>query len=305
MKHVKKLAALAMAMVLCLALASCGQLVPSSYLEIDPATGAGTAQFTMVVPKNGANDVGNNFIEPNGDSEPNETGWIKTPQALLELMKSKVPSGFEVTMEEVTNMVDVEDDDTGEIDTVDKGSFDYTVSFSFSSIDDYNAKVKQWLPDEYWTLAETAVGAEIAETSMTVSGDAENADVTLTTDMRILEVMCQWAYAIAEADSTGDQVGVVLPSGQAWNYSYIYNMDKGSFTVKFNGKETQKQYSAANGEITAKASGVDTTAESEPTQEQPSGPAGNPSTGEPLAVSAIVLAAAAAGALVIARKRSK
>ena len=64
-------------LAVCLVLAACGHGVPSGVIEFDPETGNGTAAFTMVVPKNGAPDVGNNFIEPNGDDGPNNTGYIK------------------------------------------------------------------------------------------------------------------------------------------------------------------------------------------------------------------------------------
>lgn len=311
MKHVKKLGILVMAAILCVALASCGGLAPSSYLEVDPVTGAGKASFTMMVPKNGVDDIGNNFIEPNGDEEPKAEGYIKNPNALLNLFKSKVPSGFDVTMKEQTNMVTVETED-GDEDTVDKGSFDYTVTFSFSSIDDYNAKIKTWLPAKYWDLANAAYpDNKIKEVTMTTTGDAKNATVTLATDMRILDVVCQWVFDVASTDKTG----AVVDGGSGFDYQYFWNMDKGSYAVKFNGKETKKAYSAAKSAISVEAAGIDT---SKPADEPASTPADkpastpddkpastNPATGEPLAVSAAVLIAAAAGALLFARKRSK
>lgn len=296
MKHFKKLAILAMLAVLCVVLASCGQFVPSATLEVDAATGAGTARFTMVVPKNGANDVGNNWVTPNGDSGPNETGYLTSPEAVLNLFKSKVPSGFTVTMKEQTNIVDVTDEDTDEVDKVDKGSFDYTVTFSFTSIDDYNAKVKAWLPDKYWESAKTMKGYEtdVKEATMTVEGDAANANVSLSVDMRILQVMCEWAWDISSTDTTG----AVVDGGSGFDrtQSDYFNMDKGTFDVKFNGKTTSKRYSATKPDIELKATGVDTTATTTP---------GNPTTGDAVAVSAVVLSVAAAGVLLALRKRNK
>lgn len=295
MKHVKKLAILAMLAVLCVVLASCGKFVPSATLEVDAATGAGTARFTMVVPKNGVDDVGNNWVTPNGDSEPNETGYLTSPEAVLNLFKSKVPSGFTVTMEEQTNFVDVTSEETDEVDRVDKGSFDYTVTFSFTSIDDYNAKVKAWLPDKYWEEAKTVASLEsdVKEATMTVEGDAANANVSLSVDMRILQVMCEWAWDICKTDTTG---AVVEGSGGFDRTNAGFNMDKGTFDVKFNGKTTSKRYSAAKPDIELKATGVDTTATTTP---------GNPTTGDAVAVSAVVLSVAAAGVLLALRKRNK
>lgn len=276
-------------------LASCGGVAPSSYLEVDPATGAGKASFTMMVPKNGYDGIGNNFIEPNGDEEPKAEGYIKNPEALLNLIKSKVPAGFTVTMKEQTNMVTVETED-GDEDTIDKGSFDYTATFSFSSIDDYNAKIKEWLPAKYWELANAVYPDNaIKEAAMTTKGDAKNATVSLTTDMRILDVVCQWVFDITSTDTTG----AVVDGGSGFDYQYYWNMDKGSYTVKFNGKETKKTYSAAKSDISVEATGIDTSKPDDGNK-----PA-NPSTGEPLAVSAVVLTAAAAGALLFARKRGK
>lgn len=294
MKNLKKLAALALAVILCFALASCGGVVPSSYLEVDPATGAGKASFSMMVPKNGVNGIGNNFYEPN-DGEPNDQGYITSPDALLTLLKSKVPSGFTVTMKEETKMAEVKDDQTGETSTKDQGNFTYTVSFSFSSIADYNAKIEKWLPAKYWDLAKTALNVEINKTAMTSTGDANNATVTLTSDAHILDVMCQWAYDITTNDTTG--AFVRRNQDHEYQYQYFYTMDDGTYTVKFNGKETVKKYNAVDGAVKVEATGIDTTATSNPTP--------NPSTGDPIAVSAIVVTALAAGALLIARKRSK
>lgn len=297
MKHLKKLAVLAMAAVLCVVLASCGGVAPSSYLEVDPATGAGKASFTMSVPKNGVDGIGNNFVVADGDNPNVNQGYITSPDALLNLMKSKVPSGFEVTMKEETKMVDVENDE-GEVETKDQGSYDYTVTFSFSNVDDYNAKVKEWMPAKYWDLAKTALGSDVKELVMSTSGDAKDATVSLTADMRILAVVCQWVYDIVSTDSTG----AVIDGGNGFQYDYVYNMDKGSYTVKFNGKETKKAYSATKSEITMEASGIDTTAESKPDSKPDNS---NPATGEPLAVSAVFLTAIAAGVLLAARKRNK
>lgn len=295
MKRIKILGILAMFIVVCVTLASCGQFVPTATLEVN-TDGSGTATFVMVVPKNGADDVGNNWVTPNGDSEPNNTGYLTSPDAILNLFKSKLPSGFTITMKEQTNFVDVEDQETGEIDHVDKGSFDYTITFPFSSIEDYNAKIKSWLPDKYWEAAKTAAAFEtdVEEASMTVEGDAANANITFTVDMRILQVMCEWAWDICSTDTTG----AVVDGGSGFDRQYAgFNMDKGTFDVNFNGKNTHKRYSATKPEIEVKATGVNTTETTTPE---------NPGTGVPMVASVVMLgAAAAAGVMLITRKRSK
>ncbi len=294
MKAFRKLATLISAGVLCLALASCGMVVPSTNLEVDPATGAGKASFTMVVPKNGVDGVGNNYAVFDESGKNVNQGYIVSNDKLLALLKSKVPAGFTVTMKEQTKMVDVENEETGEVDTKDQGSFDFTVTFSFSSIADYNAKIKQWLPEKYWTAAKETLGAAeaIKEAAIATTGEATAADVTLTVDMRILDVVCQWVYDIASTDTTG----AVIDGGNGWQYPYVYNMDKGSYTISLGGKNTTKPYSNTKPEISVKATGVDTTAKA------PSTPT-SPSTGDPLAVSAIAVTVLAGGALMLLKKR--
>ena len=107
MKSLKKFSAFVIAGALCLALASCGHLVPSGNLEDNPATGSGKANFTIVVPKNGVEGVGNNFMVE-GDTANANKGYIKSPEALLNLFKSKVPSGFTVTMKDGQALVETD-----------------------------------------------------------------------------------------------------------------------------------------------------------------------------------------------------
>ena len=287
MKRLKKLAAIVSAGVLCLALASCGHLVPSANLEVNPANGSGKANFTISVPKNGVEGVGNNFMVE-GDTENANKGYIKSPEALLTLFKSKVPSGFTVTMKEQTKMEEVENKETGKTETKDLGSYDYTVTFSFSSIADYNAKIKKWMPAKYWDAAKAYIGAtdDIKEAAMTATGEAAAADVTLTVDTRILEVLGQWAFDVASTDTTG----AVIDGGDGWDYKYVYDMDQSTFAIKFGGKDTAEKYNSAKSALTVKATGVDTSATS-------------PSTGDPLAVSAVVVTVLAGGALLLLKKR--
>lgn len=290
MKSFKKFSAFVIAGALCLALASCGHLVPSGNLEVNPATGSGKANFTIVVPKNGVEGVGNNFMVE-GDTANANKGYIKSPEALLNLFKSKVPSGFTVTMKEQTKMEEVENKDTGKTETKDLGSYDYTVSFSFSSIADYNAKIKKWMPAKYWDAAKTYIGAsdDIQEAVMTTTGEAAAADVTLTVDTRILEVLGQWAFDVASTDTTG----AVIDGGDGWDYKYVYDMTQSTFTIKLGDKKTSETYNSAKASLSVKATGVDTTA-AEPA----------PSTGDPIAVSAIVLTLLAGGALLALKKRA-
>lgn len=247
----KNLVVFVVLLAMCLVLAACGHAVPSGIIEIDPETGAGTASFTMVVPKNGAPDVGNNFIEPNGDDGPNNTAYIKNPEALLDLVKANVPEGFEVTMEETTKMVEVEDE-FGDVDTIDQGSFDYTITFSFNGVDDYNAKMKQWLPQQYWDAAETVLTFKVKEATL--------ADGALTVDMHILDVISQWAFTLTSTDTTG----TVVDGGSGFDYAYYYNLAKSTLTVKLGANETTERYDVVEMNVTAGAAAV----EPQPTEPQ-------------------------------------
>lgn len=307
MKTSRKILILAVIAAICLALAACGHAVPSGIVEMDPDTGAGTASFTMVVPKNGAPDVGNNFVEPNGDDGPNNTGYISNPDALLTLMQSNVPEGFTVTMEEVKKMVDREDE-FGDTETVDEGSFDYTVTFSFSGIDDFNAKLKQWLPQQYWDAAAQVLTFAVKEAVLT--------DGSLTLDMHILDVITQWAYTVISTDTTG----AVVDGGSGFDYIYCYNLAKSTLTVKLGDDETTERYDSVAMDVTAGKPGdapaTEPPAETDPpatkpaeTQPAPTNPTGEPadglSTGAVVGIAAAVAAVIAVIVVVILRKRSK
>lgn len=254
----KNLAILVAMLVLCLALAACGHAVPSGTIEMDPETGEGTAVFTMVVPKNGAPDVGNNFIEPNGNDAPNNAGYIKSPQALLDLIKANVPEGFEVTMEEVTKMVDREDE-FGDVDTVDQGSFDYTIRFSFTGVEDFNAKMKQWLPQQYWDAAAAVLTFDVKEAAL--------ADGGLSVDMHILDVISQWAFTLTSTDTTG----AVVDGGSGFDYIYYYNLAKSTLTVKLGTVEASERYDTV--QMSVNAGGTPAPTEPAPTQPAPTEPA--------------------------------
>lgn len=304
----RKIAVLALAAILCLTMAACGHAVPSGRLEMDSATGAGTASFTMVVPKNGARDVGNNFVEPNGNDGPNHTAYITNPDALLKLVQDNVPEGFTVTMEEQTRMVDHEDE-FGDIDTVDEGSFDYSITFSFNGIEDYNARMKQWLPQKYWDAAKNALAAEAGEAVLTTDGGA-----ALTADMRILDVICQWAFDLISTDTTG----AVVDGGSGFDFQYCYNMDKASFAVVLDGEESSARYGTSNNLVTVGSAAADATTPSVTNQPETDLPATNPpatapadeepaegpSGGVVAAIVAVVFAAAICIVIVL-RKRGK
>lgn len=304
MTNCRKIAALALAAILCLAMAACGHAAPSGRLEMDSATGAGTASFTMVVPKNGAPDVGNNFVEPNGNDGPNDTAYITSPDALLKLLQDNVPEGFTVTVEEQTKLVDHEDE-FGDIDTVDEGSFDYTIAFSFIGIADYNAKIRQWLPQQYWDAAREALGAEVGEAVLTTGGGTG-----LTADMRILDVICQWAFDLISTDTTG----AVVDGGSGFDYQYCYNMDKAAFTVVLDGEEASARYGASDNLLTAGSAAADVTdppATNPPETDPPAAnspgeePAEGLSGGAVAAIVAVVLATAAICVVIVLRIRGK
>lgn len=272
MKKGKKFMAVVLMAALCLVMTACGHAVPSAELTVDSATGTGTASFTMVIPKNGVPDVGNNFIEPNGDDGPNETAYIKDPEALLELARNNLPEDFTIVMEEQTKMVEQEDE-FGDVVAVDEGSFDYTVTFSFDSIDDYNAKMKRWLPQQYWDAAQEVLGTEVIEAALATDTRS------LSVDMRILDVICQWAFNLASTDTTG----AVVDGGSGFDYQYFYNMDQASVTVVLDGQEVSGRYGSDSNLLTAGDAGAEPPA-TEAVETQPA-TAGlsptEPSTAEP------------------------
>ncbi len=254
----KNLVGIALLLALSLLLVACGQGVPSGVIEIDPETGAGTATFTMVVPKNGAPDVGNNFIEPNGDDGPNNAGYITSPDALLTLIQANVPEGFTVTMNEVTKNVEQEDE-FGDLSYVDQGSFDYTISFSFTGIDDFNAKIKQWLPQQHWDAAEAVLTFAVQEATF--------ADGKLSVDMHILDVIAQWAYTLVSTDTTG----AVVDGGSGFDYAYCYNLAKSTLELKVGTAQASERYDTV--QIIVAAGNTAAPTEPTPTEPTPTEPA--------------------------------
>lgn len=299
MTHCKKFVLILTVIALCAAMAACGHGVPSGIVEMDPETGDGTASFTMVVPKNGAPDVGNNFVEPNGDDGPNNTGYITSPDALLTLIQNNIPEGFTVTMNEVTKMVEQEDE-FGDVDTVDQGSFDYTISFPFNGVEDLNAKLKQWLPQQYWDAAAAVLTFEVKEAALS--------DTALTLDMHILDVIAQWAFTLTSTDTTG----AVVDGGSGFDYAYYYNMAKSTLTVKLGKIETTGRYDTVELSVTAgvpEETAPPTTdepgTEPAPTDPAPTDPAPTePESEVPVGtIVAVILVVAAVAVVLILRKR--
>ena len=299
MTRCKKFVLILTVIALCAAMAACGHGVPSGIVEMDPETGDGTASFTMVVPKNGAPDVGNNFVEPNGDDGPNNTSYITSPDALLTLIQNNIPEGFTVTMNEVTKMVEQEDE-FGDVDTVDQGSFDYTISFPFNGIEDLNAKLKQWLPQQYWDAAAAVLTFEVKEAALS--------DTALTLDMHILDVIAQWAFTLTSTDTTG----AVVDGGSGFDYAYYYNMAKSTLTVKLGKIETTGRYDTVELSVTAgvpEETAPPTTdepgTEPAPTDPAPTDPAPTePESEVPVGtIVAVILVVAAVAVVLILRKR--
>lgn len=297
----KKIIFVITALALCLMLAACGQAVPHGTIEMDPTTGAGSASFMMVVPKNGAPDVGNNFIEPNGDDGPNNTAYIKNPEALKELIANNLPEGFTVEMEEVEKLVEREDE-FGDPDTVDEGSFNYTVSFSFNSADDFNAKLKTWLPQTHWDAAAAVLTFEVKEAVLANSG--------LTVDMHILDVIGQWAFTLISTDTTG----AVVDGGSGFDYAYVYNLAKSTMTLKVGDDEVTERYDTVAMDVVAGAAPAPSEPATEPSQtDAPTDPAPTePSAQEPagmgpviIGVIAAVVVLAAVVVIVLVRKGKK
>ena len=280
----------AVMLAVCLVLAACGHGVPSGIIEFDPATGNGTATFTMVVPKNGAPDVGNNFIEPNGDDGPNNTGYIKSPDALLDLVKANVPEGFEVSMEEAVKIVEVQDE-FGDVDTIDQGSFDYTITFSFNGVEDYNAKIKQWMPQQHWDAAEAILTFAVQEATLV--------DGVLTVDMHILDVLTQWAFTLVSTDTTG----AVVDGGSGFDYTYCYNLAKSTLTVKVGAAEATERYDVVQMSVSAGSAAPVEPEATEPQPTEPAAPAEEPGISAGRYIAAIALAAVAIAIAVVYTKK--
>lgn len=287
MKNLKKAIAAILLGAVVLMFASCGSLVPSVVITVDPETGSGTASFTVNVPKNAVEGVGNNFAVFDEENNNTNQGYITSAEKVLELAKASVPEGFDVTMTEDVKMVVGEDEEEYDV-----GSFDYTVSFSFTSIEDYNAKINNWLAAEHWEAAKAYASAESIDGLTLVT---ENGETTLTADMRILEVVCQWVFTLFSTDTTG----AVIDGGNGFTYEYCYNMDKGSVQLNLGTKDVNKQYSSTKPSVSVKVASAPATAE--PTAEP--GEIVSPQTGELSYIPAVIICAVAAIGMVVVTKK--
>lgn len=253
MRRFKKWVVLTMVVVFALTLAACKAGVPSYDLQIDPATGKGTANFTIRIPKNDVPEVGNNF-----DKE-GEAGYIKSPEALLELFKKAVPSGFDATMKDEPKMVENEDGKE-----VDQGNFAYTLTFSFEGIEDYNNKIMKLVGQASWDgananakAAAEAAGSkyiEIKPATMTYEPSGDKQTVTFTEDLRVLDVISYWAYSILTNDTTGVWNDIYKETYKDYpvTFTNTVNLDLAKYTVKF-GDDTQEYRHSSDPIVTLKA----------------------------------------------------
>lgn len=257
MKKMKKVLVILLAMVMVFSLAACKAGVPNYELQIDPATGEGTANFTIRVPKNDAPEVGNNF-----DKE-GEQGYIKSPDALLALFQDAVPSGFDVTMKDEEKIVTNDDGDD-----VDQGNFAYTLTFSFKGIDDYNKKIMDLVGQSSWDGANDAAKAvadtagssftKIVPATMTSEPNGDKSTVTFTEDLRVLDVISYWAYSVLTSDTTGVWKDLYKETYKDYpvNFGNTINLDLAKYSVKF-GDVTQEYRHSDDPVVTLQAT-VDT-----------------------------------------------
>jgi hypothetical protein len=253
MKKMKKVFVILLAMVMVFSLAACKAGVPNYELQIDPATGEGTANFTIRVPKNDAPEVGNNF-----DKEE-EKGYIKSADALLTLFQDAVPSGFDVTMKDEENIVTNDDGND-----VDQGNFAYTLTFTFKGIDDYNKKIMDLVGQSSWDGANDAAKAvadtagssftKIVPATMTSEPNGDKSTVTFSEDLRILDVIGYWAYSVLTSDKTGVWNDLFKDTYKDYpvNFGNTINLDLAKYSVKF-GDETQEYRHSADPVVTLQA----------------------------------------------------
>lgn len=117
----KKILALLLVVSMIIVLASCTAAHGMSSVTITSKEGAGTKTLVMSIPKyndNGVLDEHQEQFFPQGFEPVRE--WLEEHY------------GYEVTFEEFDDC------------------WDYTMTFSFTDIDDYNAKMKDLMTEEYW-----------------------------------------------------------------------------------------------------------------------------------------------------------
>jgi hypothetical protein len=155
--------------------ASCDAGRVRSSIEITSINGAGTKTIICHVLKDDAeipeypgSQVGNNSpYFPNG------------MEAARDLLQNSIAEGFTVDMTE-------EDD-----------RYIFTITYSFESIDDYNAKTKMLIGQSVWD--ENA----ISDSTLTVSSQSGGSDVTFTEDPDVLVYSVRWAALALLNDTTG------------------------------------------------------------------------------------------------------
>ena len=246
MKKAKKVVGLIMVVALALiSLTACKAGVPNYDLTFDPVTQEGTANFTVRIPKNDVPEVGNNF------DKTNEVGYIKSPEALLELFKSSVPNGYEVTLTDEPKMVT---NDNG--DEVDQGDFAFTLTFRFKGIEDYNKKIMKLVGQSSWdgannsakTTAEANGTAftKIEPATLTIEPDGDKQVVTFKEDLRVIDVIGYWAYTVLTSDKTGvwnDVYKDVYPDYPV-NFGNTINLDLAKYTIDFGGNVQEYRHGA-------------------------------------------------------------
>lgn len=117
----KKILALLLVVSMIIILASCTAAHGMSSVTITSKEGAGTKTLVMSIPKcndNGVPDEHQEKFFPKGHEPVRE--WLEETY------------GYEVTFEEFDDR------------------WDYTMTFSFKDIDDYNAKMKELMTETYW-----------------------------------------------------------------------------------------------------------------------------------------------------------
>ena len=206
-KHFKlKNVIAALVLVLALVLTACREGRPHIILDIDPTTGAGTFVFYVDVDHNEVHEVDNNF---------GEEGYIQDVDGFVQIFANGTP-----------DYVNCFVTDTGELFNDDDeyvGYMTFRMEFSFDSIADLNAKIKEIVTAEVWD------GLGIGDISIneTPLGDGM-AEYTLDADTRILEAFGVWSSTLAFDDESGAFVKMWdLPE----NPSQMVGYARSTFTV--------------------------------------------------------------------------
>jgi hypothetical protein len=168
----------------------------------------------------------------------------------------------------------------------DFGSIDYSVSFIFSGIEDYNAKMKALITEEFWDQynANQRVLFECQELEWTdilpATFEVEETDdetvYTFTEDARVTELFSYYLADICINDDTGAWVDVM---GGSWDYAYseVVTPIDGIFTLQMGDEVETFEYNAYD-EFTMS---VTVKNEITPTPEEPTQPAESSSTSSP------------------------